>query len=126
MILPALSKGGYSYKKQQKVGSRPGGGAHKIDLLVEDSKKKKILVSLKWQQTQGTAEQKIPFEVISLLEAIKTENAFDKAYLVLGGEGWTLRDYYVREELEKYIHYSPCVRIVTLEKFIALANEGKL
>jgi len=38
IILPALSMGGYSFDKQVMIGTRPGGGAHKIDVLAQDSK----------------------------------------------------------------------------------------
>lgn len=46
----------------------------------------------KWQQIGGTAEQKVPFEVMCLADAVRAEHAA-RAYLVLGGDGWTLRDY---------------------------------
>jgi hypothetical protein len=42
------------------------------------------------QQVSGTPDQMVPFEVISLADAV-TKNGFAKAYLVLGCEGWTLR-----------------------------------
>lgn len=125
-ILPALRRGGYDYKKQVTIGSRPGGGKHNIDLMITTPRGEKILVSLKWQQTGGTAEQKVPFEVICLLKAMQDSKEYSRAYLVLGGEGWTLRDYYTSGALEQYISYSPEVKIVSLEKFIALANQTKL
>src|SRR2546425_618420 len=98
MILPALAQGGYSYTSQQVIGKRFGGGRHIVDAIAEKNSQK-YLISLKWQQTGGTAEQKVPFEVISLAEVVMTEE-FDKAYLVLGGEGWTLRDFYVSGDLK--------------------------
>jgi hypothetical protein len=57
-----------------------------------------ILVSMKWQQVSGTAEQKVPYEVICLLEALESVN-YAKAYLVLGGEGWKLRTLFIGEGL---------------------------
>jgi len=43
------------------------------------------LISMKWQQVSGTAEQKVPFEVICLIEALKNNGGrYSKAYLVLG------------------------------------------
>ena len=50
------------------------------DVLAEKDSQK-ILVSSKWQQVGGTAEQKVPFELISLIEAIKG-GPFTHAYLV--------------------------------------------
>lgn len=100
-------------------------GTHKIDCVAEKNGSR-YLVSLKWQQTGGTAEQKVAFESICLEEAIESSNAsYAKAYLVLGGDGWTLRDYYVSEKMRKYVHY-PHVKIVTLEQFVARANKGEL
>src|SRR5437879_5145760 len=60
-----------------------------VDAIAEKDDQR-FLISLKWQQTGGTAEQKVPFEVISLADVVLREN-FVKAYLVLGGERWTLR-----------------------------------
>ena len=45
--------------------------------------------------------------------------------LVLGGEGWTLRDFYVGGGLQRYMNCTG-VEIVTLERFVALANRGQL
>jgi hypothetical protein len=86
---------------------------------------RRVLVSLKWQQVGGTAEQKVPFEVICLAEAALTGH-YDKACLVLGGEGWTLRDFFVNGGLSAHLKNIDQVRIVTLENFIALANKGEL
>lgn len=124
MILPALRQGGYSYETQVKVGQRPGGRPHKVDAVAQ-KEQKKFLVSLKWQQNSGTAEQKVPFEVMSLADAI-AGGQYAKAYLVLGGDRWTLRDFYVSGGLRKYLRNIDSVEIVTLERFIASANKGML
>src|SRR6266851_8937664 len=84
MILPTLKRGGYTYLTQQRVTARPGGRRHFVDVIAKKDSKR-YLVSLKWQQVSGTAEQKVPFEVISLADAVQ-KGQFAKAYLVLGGE----------------------------------------
>ncbi|MBI2677831.1 MAG: hypothetical protein HYX28_03525 [Candidatus Koribacter versatilis] len=124
MILPALEEGGYTVQKQVHIGSRLGCGKHVVDVLAEKDSKR-YLVSLKWQQTGGTAEQKVPYEVICLGEAV-TEQGFAKAYLVLGGEGWTLRGFFVDGGLSRHLTKPEAVSIVTLESFVAKANKGKL
>jgi hypothetical protein len=68
MILPALKQGGYAYKSQVNVGKRLGLGKHMVDAVAEKDGKS-VLVSMKWQQVSGTAEQKVPYEIICLLEA---------------------------------------------------------
>jgi hypothetical protein len=123
MIVPALTRGGYDIQLQQPVGTRCGGGTHKVDAIaVKDDR---VLVSLKWQQTGGTAEQKVPFEVMCLADAVR-ENHASRAYLVLGGDGWSLRDYFTSGRLADHLVHASLVRVVTLEAFVRLANNGEL
>jgi hypothetical protein len=79
MLLPALEQGGYSYRVQEKLGKRFGIGSHIVDAVAEKNEKQ-ILISVKWQQVSGTAEQKVPFEVLCLLEAIEN-GPYQKGYL---------------------------------------------
>ena len=124
MVLPALKRGGYEYAIQQSVGTRLGGGRHIVDAVaMKDGQK--ILISMKWQQVSGTAEQKVPFEVICLAEAVLT-GGFAKAYLVLGGEGWKLRGFFTGGGLRNHLVHADKVEILTLEGFVAKANQGKL
>ncbi len=126
MIVPALTHGGYVYRMGVDIGTRLGGGRHKIDVLAQKGESQ-ILVSLKWQQTPGTAEQKIPFEVICLMEAVQTSNGeYKRAYLVLGGGGWKLRNFYISGGLSNYLKYDEAVKILNLEAFVAKANRGEL
>lgn len=124
MVLPALEHGGYICEKQVTIGTRPGGGVHKVDALATKAGRR-ALVSLKWQQTGGTAEQKVPFEVMCLADAVRSRHA-DCAYLVLGGDGWKLRDYYTSGQMSDHLVYAALVRVVTLEAFARLANNGEL
>jgi hypothetical protein len=124
MVLPALIRGGYLCRQQVRVGDRCGGGVHKVDVLAERAGAS-ILISLKWQQTGGTAEQKVPFEVMCLADAVRRHHAA-RAYLVLGGDGWTLRDYYTSGALTDHLVHAHLVRIVTLEAFIRIANNAQL
>jgi len=125
MVLPSLEQGGYSFRTQAKIGQRLGCGPHFIDVIAEKKGAMPILISMKWQQVSGTAEQKVPFEVICLLEAVDS-GTYAKAYLVLGGGGWTLRDFYVANGLQKYLNYKEKIEILTLESFVGRANAGKL
>lgn len=124
MVLPALERGGYSFQSQVKIGQRPGGRTHKVDAVAQRDQKR-WLVSLKWQQVGGTAEQKVPFEVMCLAEAVQ-QGDYERAYLVLGGEGWKLREFYVGGGLSKYLRGTERVEITTLEAFVARANMGGL
>lgn len=124
MVLPALSNGGYTCQTQVHIGKRLGVGKHFIDVIASKDGRS-ILVSVKWQQVSGTAEQKVPYEVICLMEALESKE-FAKAYLVLGGDKWSLRDMYVSGGLSKFLDHQDQVEILTLESFVARANSGKL
>lgn len=124
MILPALDQGGYTYETQVNLGQRLGVGRHVVDAIAQKDGRR-ILVSLKWQQVSGTAEQKVPFEVICLLEALRS-GQYAKAYLVLGGEGWTLRTFYTAGGLKPFLVNADQVEVVTLEGFVGRANVAKL
>lgn len=127
MVLPSLRRGGYSYRTQVVIGTRLGGRRHKVDVLARSAAGAGYLVSLKWQQGSGTAEQKVPFEAICLAEAIRTgEGQCKHAYLVLGGAGWSLRTFYTTGGLGRHLNLDGHVTILTLEDFVALANRAKL
>jgi len=124
MVLPALARGGYLATSQVLTGARPGGGPHRVDAIAQKDEER-IIISLKWQQSSGTAEQKVPFEVMCLADAVR-EKLANRAYLVLGGAGWTLRSFYTSGALKEHLVHAGLVRVVALEDFIALANTGKL
>ena len=126
MVLPALEMGGYEVRRGVNIGTRFGVSRHKVDILAEDRSGREHLVSLKWQQVSGTAEQKIPFEVICLADAMIQDERFYKAYLVLGGGGWRYKEFYLSGRLKSYLANAEMVNIVSLERFIMLANQGKL
>ena len=87
--------GKYKYVRGKKVGTRFGVTGHIIDTYAEDQRGRVHLISLKWQQVSGTAEQKVPFEVISLIDLLLKNESYYKAHLVLGGDGWKYKDFYV-------------------------------
>ena len=132
MIEAALQQGGYTVSDQSQVGTRPNGGKHMVDLVARKGDTA-ILISLKWQQSGGTAEQKIPYEVICLSEALaQSQQApgpagkFTKACIVMGGDGWTLREWYLSGALKKHLPASKDVDLYSVDTFIANANKGKL
>jgi hypothetical protein len=147
MILPSLRRGGYHFRRGVRVGLRFGGDRpHLIDALAWEASGHTYLISLKWQQTSGTAEQKVPYEVMCLAEAVLgntrefgVTTCSDcgepysgdselplRPYLVLGGEGWTLRQFYIGDGLNQHMQYRNLVAVQTLESFVARANKGAL
>lgn len=127
-VIPALEQGGYEFEEQDIIGLRITGGVHRIDIVAwKPNGSASILVSLKWQQVSGTAEQKVPYEVICLRDAVlKGRGYVSRAYLVLGGTAWTMRDFFISDEFERYLPHRDTVTILTLEEFMAIANTGQL
>jgi hypothetical protein len=126
MVLPALERGGYEYFRQVDIGERLGGGKHIVDLVAYDEAGRGFLISLKWQQTSGTAEQKVPFEAMCLIDAVLSEDGrYERAYLVLGGPSWSLRDFFT-DRLLPFLRHEERLSILTLEMFVARANRGEL
>ena len=126
MILPALEMGGYEVERNVHIGSRLGVSKHRIDTLAVDGGGRSHLISLKWQQVQGTAEQKIPFEVICLVDAMLEDDRFYRAHLVLGGNGWRYKEFYLAGGLNPYLNNAHLVNLTSLEDFVQKANQGSL
>lgn len=129
-IIPALTRGRYEFTPQKVLGHpRLGGGRHKVDAEVKDPRTGEMfLVSLKWQQTSGTAEQKIPFEVMSLAHAIANcGGRYKRAFLVLGGtKKFRLKDFYTNGGVRDWLRGCEAVTIIDWNEFVARANDGKL
>jgi hypothetical protein len=125
MILPALARGGYTVQTQVDVGKRPSGRRHRIDILAQDRRGRRFLISAKWQQVSGTAEEKVPYEIICLAE-IMASGDYARAYLVLDGQGWTLRDFFIGGDLRRHLQHADQVSVLSLETFVARANQGRL
>ena len=126
MVLPALEMGGYQITRHKTIGTRFEVTSHKVDTFALDDFGRPYLISLKWQQVSGTAEQKIPFEILCLADAMMRNEEYFKAYLVLGGEGWRFKQFYLDGGLGKLLVNADLVNIVSLERFVELANQGKL
>src|SRR5262245_46238478 len=124
MVVPAMVRGGYRFRRKVNIGERLGVGKHIVDGVAEQDGRR-ILSSLQWQQAEGTAEQKVPFEAISMIEALRRGD-FQAAYVVLGGRNWRFRDFYLNHGLDRFIPAMREIQIVTLEEFVSRANQGRL
>jgi hypothetical protein len=106
----------YQFKTQVNVGLKRNGGKHYIDILLES----KTLLSLKFQRVQGTAEEKVPFEIMKLQQAVE-DYGYECAILVLAGldSAWKWKDYYFGEEFQSNMkQIYPDVRIISHEQFV--------
>lgn len=130
LVVPVLTGNGYAVKMRKAIGAGLGGGKHYLDALVTSSGGRTALVSLKWQQSGGTTDEKVPFEVIKLLHAIEAEPKFATAtaYIIVGGDGFRQRllTFYRSAQFREYIRGSERVELLTLNEFIARANKREL
>lgn len=106
----------HTVKSQVNVGAKRNGGKHYVDILLNQE----VLLSLKFQRVQGTAEEKIPFEVMKLQHAVD-DHGYKSAIIVLAGpdKAWKWKDYYLSNEFQsdmKKIY--PDVRIISHEQFL--------
>lgn len=116
-----LTESSISYSRQVTVGPGRTGKKHRIDLIIGST-----LVSLKHQKVGGTAEQKIPYEVM-IMDYLVRNFDYESAIIVLQGEsGWTLKDFYLSEEFQNEMRILwPNVNIITHEQFCDSLFEGK-
>jgi len=108
---------------QSTVGEKPGGGKHRVDWELYKNTDPEIrgLISCKYQGTSGTAEEKIAYEVIKLLHTMKVDPRFKKAWIIMGGEGWStgMREF-VNSHLIEWIPAMPNkVEILTTDQLIS-------
>ena len=85
IIAKKLKEQGCQVAEQVYIGNKFRNKKHQVDSLVNG----KLLVSVKWQDTGGTAEEKVGYEMWTLNEKIKS-GAYEKAFVIMGGPGWTI------------------------------------
>ena len=90
-IKRSCEKNNMTANDQVTIGNKPGGGKHRVDWELIDRRDSNVrgLISCKYQGVSGTAEEKIAYEVIKLLHAMKTDPRYAKGWIIMGGEGWS-------------------------------------
>ena len=115
-------KNGLTSLSQSMVGEKPGGGKHRIDWEIFSTvdPSNRGLISCKFQQTSGTAEEKIAYEVIKLLHTMKIDSRYKHGWIVMGGKGWSAGILnFVKKELPFYLPLMQGkVTIVSTDEFI--------
>ena len=106
-IKRSCEKNNLKAANQVTIGVKPGGGKHRVDWEISDisNPNKRGLISCKYQGTSGTAEEKIAYEVIKLLHAMKIDSRYEKSWIIIGGEGWSpgMREF-INVHLNESIH----------------------
>lgn len=110
------------------MGRQLFGGPYVADIVVESSGGS-IIVSAKWQQVQGTAEQKLLYEIASLIRIVAgSQGRYAKAYVVVGGPGFSrrAREFLLGQGHLDVLKDGHLVEVMELDRFICLANNGRL
>ncbi len=105
LVAQILRKNGCLVTEQANIGIKFKNKKHQVDSLVNG----KILVSVKWKDSGGTAEEKVGYEMWTLNEKILS-GVFEKAFVILGGPGWT-----IIENLLKMSKLFPKVTLIRYE-----------
>lgn len=103
-------------KRGVYVGKKRNGGKHYVDILLNGDE----LLSLKYQEVQGTAEEKIPFEIMKLQQMV-VDGGYKSATIVLAGadDAWYWKDYYLSEEFREHMkHIYPNVSVISHQEFV--------
>ena len=105
-IRRSCEKNGLEAVSQINIGTKPGGGKHRVDWEIIDKQdpNSRGLISCKYQGTSGTAEEKMAYEVIKLLYAMKVDSRYKKSWIIMGGEGWStgMREF-IKNHLSEWI-----------------------
>ncbi len=119
-------------KSQVNIGKKRNNGVHVVDLLIGgetytpkgrvrpiSNHKGGKLISLKYQEVTGTAEEKVPFEVMKLQDAID-DYGYESAIVVLCGDnGWSWKEEYLSDRFKKRMKsFCPDVTIMSQEEFL--------
>ena len=123
IISPKCQANRYGKQPQSRIGATPWGTTHSIDWEIWslDNPNLRALLSCKYQDSGGTAEEKIPYEVIKLARAIDVDPRFRIAWLVIGGDGWTegLRQFFFSRLQEDIPAMVGRVQLLTTDELIS-------
>lgn len=122
-IKRSCEKNNLEATSQANVGIKPGGGRHRVDWEIIDKANPSTrgLISCKFQGTSGTAEEKMAYEVIKLLHAMKIDTRYKKSWIIMGGEGWSagMREF-IKNHLGEWIpEMNDKISILTTDQLIS-------
>lgn len=112
----------YNVEEQVYIGLRPTGGGHIVDLEVVNDEYFNvcILISLKYQEVDGSAYEKLLYEQVCLQAACE-EYGYTKAYIILAGDGWKHGDSFRKGAFSKWVT-TPNVFVLDFDEFLSEFN----
>lgn len=133
LVRHALRQGDYLVGERLPMPAVDRDGHYLMDFTTKDRRGFPVYIKLQHQTVAGTVEQKVPFKAIRLIHTVRQTNIDAgrdadegaRAYLVLGGEGWTARDFFTGH-LASHLADGSCCTIMTIGAFIKRAQLGRL
>lgn len=129
-IIEAVLKQNYpdQFRRHIAIGHQLFGGKYIADFVL-DTPEGKVIISAKWQQVSGTAEQKLLYEIASLIKIVKESSGqIRKAYVVLDGPGFskTAKSFLLKQGHVDYLQDGNLVEVLDVANFTARANQKTL
>lgn len=125
----ALRRAGYWPRSQVSVGDPLDTGCQVIDFAVPDDAGHQLLVSVKGQDSRGTVEEKLVYEVVRLVATLQNPSAerWDGAWVVLCGSGYSPRfkRFLMSDTLRRIVKGSDRIRVVDLNDFHGVLHAGR-
>jgi hypothetical protein len=128
-ILQTLQLRNYKIDKSKyALGQNLAGKDYKRAYVAQSPSGKLILVSSVFQDSSGTVQEKVPWEVMSLAAVIRqSKGRFARGYVVLGGSaGWTLKQYFTSGRLQEQIVGAESVIVLDRDTLASLAAKDQL
>lgn len=129
-----LTAAGYKFTHGKKIPyPRPNGRGFHPDVVIYLPNGDVIVIELKSQNSDGTVEEKVLLDVLSLISLKKT-GAYVRTYMVLKGpnrtpgvcEGWTYKVYYLSPDFERDFPHEPFVKVIDYDDFVTRLRNHQL
>ncbi len=122
----ALKRAGYDVARNVNVGDLFGIKPQKVHICATDQVGAQSFVTLIGQVDSGSTTEKIPFKVIQLADLARRTDPNNRFYVVIYGRELDLYDFYVNSGLSKYVIGAEKVGVLRHDRFVELANQGRL
>ena len=127
-IVQALQLRGYKVDKPKyAIGQNLAGKDYKRAHIAASPSGRLILVSTVFQESGGTVQEKVPWEVMSLAAVIRqSKSRYSRGYVVLGGSGANLKPYFTSGNLQENLVGAESVVVVDRDTLAQLASNDQL
>jgi hypothetical protein len=121
-----LEKFSTDVNKHVNIGFRPHGTKYSASYVFTLGLKKFAVVS-KFQNTGGSVDFKLPYELISLANCVNNSESISQGYLILGGLGYgkgMLK--FITQDVEEWINIGKYTKALLFEDFLHKLRNNQL